>query len=125
MIKKIIITMLMSLVITNVQASVLGDCADAGNSVCSDDTNTSTRYDPTVSERNQCVDACNSQAGSISNSMNANHANGGKWVCTATSSNPNGLVSDTHGNTTLLCECSITCVKGIVKTQILIDPIEI
>ena len=123
MYKKIILTIILSLVIPNVYASVLGDCADSGNKICSDDTRTATAYDPTKSEEDQCVDACNAQAGSITNFMNANHANGGKWVCTATASSSNGVVTDPHGNDRLLCSCSITCVRGIVKTQVLIDPI--
>jgi hypothetical protein len=130
MYKKIILTILLSLIIPNVYASVLGDCADETddngdykNSSCVDDTRTATSYDPAEDEEDQCIDACNAQAGSITNFMNANHANGGKWVCTATASSSNGVVTDPHGNKRLLCSCTIKCNKGIVKKAVLIDPI--
>ena len=117
MMKSIYITILVLFNISVVSATVLGDCADGGGTVCNDNTLTTVAFDPTVDVGQQCRVACIDQASSITNFMNSAHANGGNWVCTATASSVGtpAVTTDPHGNQRLHCECSITCVKGIVE----------
>ncbi len=100
-------------------AQDLYDCADRGGVHCTDTTKTATDFDPNIPAKGQCIDACNSQATSIGNSMNASHANGGKWVCVSTDSSVVSVGIDPHGNSRMICECSISCIKGQVNPAIM------
>lgn len=118
--KKIIYSIILLLGFINVvHAQALYDCADSGASYCTDTTKTATGFDPNIPAKGQCIDACNSQATSIGNSMNAGHANGGKWVCVSTKSSVVSVGRDPHGNARMICECGISCVKGQVNPAIL------
>ena len=102
MISILLLILIGSLYTSSVSATVLGDCADAGNSVCSDEVKTAGRHkdidinDPEFNDvvAAECKTACVNKANSLSNYMKI-HTNSSGWICTATSSTFTGL-SVTH-----------------------------
>jgi len=111
--KMLISAALLLFAMTGLNAENLYECADNGGKICIDKFMAARGYDPSVPRAAQCKTICVAEARFLTGTMNANHANGGVWACTATAAQFDSLTVDHHGDTRIHCTCEVTCVKGI------------
>lgn len=106
-----LVLLLASLTVSsNVSAETIYDCADDGNTNCSD----TVKRVGGLNDGEEAIDVCTAQCKTVKNSiqtnLNNNHANGKVWSCKVSSVTVTGTREDErYGGTLVYCDCDIDC----------------
>jgi hypothetical protein len=91
-------------------AETIYDCADAGNTSCSDTVKRVGGLNDGQRAIEVCVERCTTVNDSIESNLNDNHANGEVWACKVDSITVTDTVEDErYGGTLVYCDCGISC----------------
>lgn len=108
--KIILSTLILLLASFTAYAETIYDCADDGNTNCSD----TVKRVGGLNDGEEAIDVCTAQCKTVKNSiqsnLNDNHSNGKVWSCKVSSVTVTDVREDErYGGTLVYCDCDIDC----------------